>query len=86
MTKSLKETGDIIVFADFQPAHWRKILSTPSTERLNREIKQWLDVTQFRRIPPAWSELPSRSWSNSSTTGCPQRQISAQSETMRRPQ
>jgi len=35
---------DLTAFADFPPAHWRKIWSTNPLERLNREVKRRTDV------------------------------------------
>ncbi len=35
---------DLTAFADFPPAHWRKIWSTNPIERLNREVKRRTDV------------------------------------------
>ena len=36
--------GDLLAFAGFPEAHWRKIWSTNPLERLNREIKRRCDV------------------------------------------
>ncbi len=37
-------TDDITAFADFPPAHWKKIWSTNPLERVNKEIKRRTDV------------------------------------------
>ncbi|WP_327596735.1 IS256 family transposase [Streptomyces chartreusis] len=44
---------DITAFADFPPAHWKKIWSTNALERLNREIKRRADVVQVFPNPAA---------------------------------
>jgi len=41
----LREAADdITAFADFPPAHWKKIWSTNPLERANKEIKRRTDV------------------------------------------
>jgi putative transposase len=37
-------SDDMTAFADFPPAHWKKIWSTNPLERLNKEIKRRNDV------------------------------------------
>jgi len=48
---------DITAFADFPPAHWKKIWSTNPLERLNREIKRRADVVQVFLNPAALDRL-----------------------------
>ncbi|MGW6317655.1 IS256 family transposase [Streptomyces sp. NPDC055099] len=53
----LEAAGDITAFADFPPAHWKKIWSTNPLERLNREIKRRADVVQVFPNPDALDRL-----------------------------
>jgi len=53
----LDAAGDITAFADFPPAHWKKIWSTNPLERLNREIKRRADVVQVFPNPAALDRL-----------------------------
>lgn len=48
---------DTTAFADFPPAHWKKICSTNPLERLNREIKRRADVVQVFPNPAALDRL-----------------------------
>jgi len=48
---------DTDAFADFPPAHWKKIWSTNLLERLNREIKRRADVVQVFPNPAALDRL-----------------------------
>ncbi|MEU6357866.1 IS256 family transposase [Streptomyces sp. NPDC047072] len=48
---------DITAFADFPPAHWKKIWSTNPLERLNREVKRRADVVQVFPNPAALDRL-----------------------------
>ncbi|MFE2584850.1 IS256 family transposase [Streptomyces sp. NPDC059378] len=48
---------DITAFADFPPAHWKKIWSTNPLERLNREVKRRADVVQVFPNPAALERL-----------------------------
>ncbi len=68
-TMLLGAAGDITAFADFPPAHWKKIWSTNPLERLNREIKRRADVVQVFPNPAALDRLAPRSWPNSTTNG-----------------
>ncbi|GHF05834.1 hypothetical protein GCM10014715_72450 [Streptomyces spiralis] len=49
----LDAATDITAFADFPPAHWKKIWSTNPLERLNREIKRRTDVVHVFPDPAA---------------------------------
>jgi putative transposase len=53
----LDAATDITAFADFPPAHWKKIWSTNPLERLNREIKRRADVVQVFPNPVALDRL-----------------------------
>lgn len=53
----LDAAGGITAFADFPPAHWKKIWSTNPLERLNREIKRRADVVQVFPNPAALDRL-----------------------------
>ncbi|WP_369253777.1 IS256 family transposase [Streptomyces sp. R35] len=53
----LDAATDITAFADFPPAHWKKIWSTNPLERLNREIKRRADVVQVFPNPAALDRL-----------------------------
>ncbi|WP_010360715.1 IS256 family transposase, partial [Streptomyces acidiscabies] len=53
----LEAATDITAFADFPPAHWKKIWSTNPLERLNREIKRRADVVQVFPNPAALHRL-----------------------------
>jgi transposase-like protein len=53
----LAAATDITAFADFPPAHWKKIWSTNPLERLNREIKRRADVIQVFPNPAALDRL-----------------------------
>jgi len=53
----LDAAADITAFADFPPAHWKKIWSTNPLERLNREIKRRADVVQVFPNPAALDRL-----------------------------
>ncbi|WP_405987933.1 IS256 family transposase [Streptomyces sp. NBC_00986] len=53
----LDSATDITAFADFPPAHWKKIWSTYPLERLNREIKRRADVVQVFPNPAALERL-----------------------------
>ncbi|MGW6271190.1 IS256 family transposase [Streptomyces sp. NPDC055060] len=53
----LGAAADITAFADFPPAHWKKIWSTNPLERLNREIKRRADVVQVFPNPAALDRL-----------------------------
>jgi putative transposase len=53
----LEAAGDITAFADFPPAHWKKIWSTNPLERLNREIKRRADVVHVFPNPAALDRL-----------------------------
>ncbi|MDQ0605413.1 putative transposase [Streptomyces canus] len=53
----LDAAPDITAFADFPPAHWKKIWSTNPLERLNREIKRRADVVQVFPNPAALDRL-----------------------------
>jgi transposase-like protein len=55
----LDAATDITAFADFPPAHWKKIWSTNPLERLNREIKRRADVVQVFPNPAALDRLAS---------------------------
>lgn len=56
-TMLLNAATDITAFADFPPAHWKKIWSTNPLERLNREIKRRADVVQVLPNPAALDRL-----------------------------
>lgn len=56
-TMLVDAAGDITAFADFPPAHWKKIWSTNPLERLNREIKRRADVVQVFPHPAALDRL-----------------------------
>ncbi|MEU7061548.1 IS256 family transposase [Streptomyces sp. NPDC046197] len=56
-TMLLDAATDITAFADFPPAHWKKIWSTNPLERLNREIKRRADVVQVFPSPAALDRL-----------------------------
>jgi transposase-like protein len=56
-TMLLDAATDITAFADFPPAHWKKIWSTNPLERLNREIKRRADVVQVFPNPAALDRL-----------------------------
>ncbi|MFB8775791.1 IS256 family transposase [Streptomyces broussonetiae] len=56
-TMLLDAATDITAFADFPPAHWKKIWSTNPIERLNREIKRRADVVQVFPNPAALDRL-----------------------------
>jgi len=53
----LDAATDITAFADFPPAHWKKIWSTNPLERLNREVKRRADVIQVFPNPAALDRL-----------------------------
>jgi transposase-like protein len=53
----LDASPDITAFADFPPAHWKKIWSTNPLERLNREVKRRADVVQVFPNPAALDRL-----------------------------
>lgn len=54
----LREAADdITAFADFPPAHWRKIWSTNPLERVNKEIKRRTDVVGVFPNPQALLRL-----------------------------
>lgn len=56
-TMPLDAATDITAFADFPPAHWKKIWSINPLERLNREIKRRADVVQVFPSPAALERL-----------------------------
>ncbi|GAA3985307.1 IS256 family transposase [Streptomyces plumbiresistens] len=56
-TMPLDAATDITAFADFPPAHWKKIWSTNPLERLNREVKRRADVVQVFPNPAALDRL-----------------------------
>ncbi|MGC0340669.1 transposase-like protein [Streptomyces sp. SLBN-8D4] len=56
-TMLLDAATDITAFANFPPAHWKKIWSTNPLERLNREIKRRSDVVQVFPNPAALDRL-----------------------------
>lgn len=56
-TMLLDAATDITAFADFPPAHWKRIWSTNPLERLKREIKRRADVVQVFPNPGALDRL-----------------------------
>jgi len=54
----LREAADdLTAFADFPPAHWKKIWSTNPLERVNKEIKRRTDVAGVFPNPAALLRL-----------------------------
>ena len=47
--------ADVLVHLHFPPAHWVKLLSTNTLERLNKEVKRRAMPWAYSRTPPTFA-------------------------------